>query len=150
MKAVLQRVSSASVTVDAIVIAEINIGLLILIGIEDSDSQEDLEWLSNKIVNLRIFDDSDKVPNLSVKDINAEILLVSQFTLYATTKKGNRPSYIKAAKPDIAIPLYESFIRRMQNDLGKEIKTGIFGADMKVASVNDGPLTIIIDTKDKS
>ncbi len=149
MKAVLQRVSSASVTVDAQIISTINNGLLVLVGIEDADTNEDIEWLSNKIVNLRIFDDENKVPNLSVKDINGEILLVSQFTLQASTKKGNRPSYIKAAKPAIAIPLYEKFINQLEIDLAKKIATGIFGADMKVNLVNDGPVTIIIDTKSK-
>jgi D-aminoacyl-tRNA deacylase len=149
LKAVLQRVSSASVTVDAQIISSIGNGLLALIGIEDADTNEDIEWLSNKIVNLRIFDDENKVPNLSVKDMDGEILLVSQFTLQASTKKGNRPSYIKAAKPGIAIPLYEKFIYQLEIDLAKKISTGIFGADMKVSLVNDGPLTIIIDTKSK-
>ena len=149
MKAILQRVSAASVTVDNNTISEIKTGLLVLVGIEDADNAEDLEWLSNKIVNLRIFDDAEKVPNLSVKDITGEVLLVSQFTLQAFTKKGNRPSYIKAAKPEIAIPLYKKFILQLENDLGKKISTGIFGADMKVSLTNDGPLTIIIDTKNK-
>lgn len=149
MKAVLQRVSSASVTVDAQIISTINNGLLVLVGIEDADTNEDIEWLSNKIVNLRIFDDENKVPNLSVKDIDGEILLVSQFTLQASTKKGNRPSYIKAAKPAIAIPLYEKFINQLEIDLAKKIATGIFGADMKVSLLNDGPITIIIDTKNR-
>lgn len=149
MKAVLQRVSSASVTVDGQIISSIGNGFLALVGIEDADTKEDIEWLSNKIVNLRIFDDENKVPNLSVKDINGEILLVSQFTLQASTKKGNRPSYIKAAKPAIAIPLYEKFINQLEIDLAKKIATGIFGADMKVNLVNDGPVTIIIDTKSK-
>jgi D-aminoacyl-tRNA deacylase len=149
MKAVLQRVSSASVMVDAQIISAINNGLLVLVGIEDADMNEDFEWLSNKIVNLRIFDDKNKVPNLSLKDIDGEILLVSQFTLQASTKKGNRPSYIKAAKPDTAIPIYENVIQQLTIDLGKKIGTGKFGADMKVSLVNDGPLTIIIDTKNK-
>jgi D-aminoacyl-tRNA deacylase len=149
MKAVLQRVSSASVTVDAKIISEIKSGLLVLVGIEDADTNEDIIWLSNKIINLRIFDDENKVPNLSVKDIDGEVLLVSQFTLQASTKKGNRPSYIKASKPDVAIPLYESFIQQVEIDLGKKIATGIFGADMKVSLTNDGPITIIIDTKNK-
>jgi D-aminoacyl-tRNA deacylase len=149
MKAVLQRVSSASVTVDAQIIAEIKSGLLVLIGIEDADTNEDIVWLSNKIINLRIFDDENKVPNLSVKDVDGEVLLVSQFTLQANTKKGNRPSYIKASKPDVAIPLYEIFIKQLENDLGKKIGTGKFGADMKVSLINDGPITIIIDTKNK-
>ena len=149
MKAVLQRVSQASVTIDAKINAAIKSGLLILVGIEDADTDEDIIWLSNKITNLRIFDDENKIPNLSVKEIAGEILLVSQFTLHASTKKGNRPSYIKASKPDVAIPLYEKFIKQLEIDLGKKIGTGIFGADMKVALENDGPLTIIIDTKNK-
>jgi D-aminoacyl-tRNA deacylase len=150
MKAVLQRVSSASVTVDVQIISEIKNGLLVLVGIEDADTNEDIIWLSNKIINLRIFDDENKVPNLSVKDMDGEVLLVSQFTLQANTKKGNRPSYIKASKPGVAIPLYENFIRQLERDLGKKIGTGKFGADMKVALINDGPITIIIDTKNKS
>jgi D-aminoacyl-tRNA deacylase len=149
MKAVLQRVSSASVTVDTQIISEIKNGLLVLVGIEDADTNEDIIWLSNKIINLRIFDDENKVPNLSVKDIDAELLLVSQFTLQANTKKGNRPSYIKASKADVAISLYENFIKQLENDLGKKIGTGKFGADMKVVLTNDGPVTIIIDTKNK-
>jgi D-aminoacyl-tRNA deacylase len=149
LKAILQRVSSASVTVDNNIVAEIKTGLLVLVGIEDADNNEDIEWLSNKMVNLRIFDDVEQVPNLSVKDIGGDILLVSQFTLQASTKKGNRPSYIKAAKPDVAIPLYEQFILQLEKDLGKKIGTGIFGADMKVSLTNDGPLSIIIDTKNK-
>lgn len=149
MKAVIQRVSSASVTVDAQIISSISNGLLVLVGIEDADAKDDIEWLSNKIVNLRIFDDENKIPNLSVKDIDGEILLVSQFTLQASTKKGNRPSYIKAAKPELAIPLYEHFIKQLEMDLAKKIGTGKFGADMKVSLTNDGPLTIIIDTKNK-
>jgi D-aminoacyl-tRNA deacylase len=149
VKAVLQRVSQAAVTINGIVHAAIQNGLLVLVGIEDTDEDNDIIWLSNKIVNLRVFDDENKVPNLSVKDIAGEILMVSQFTLHADTKKGNRPSYIKASKPDIAIPLYEKFIAQIERDLDKKIGTGIFGADMKVALVNDGPLTIIIDTKNK-
>lgn len=149
MKAILQRVSSASVSVDNKIISSIEEGILILLGIEDADTKEDIEWLSNKIINLRIFDDADKVPNLSVKEIDGDILLVSQFTLHASTKKGNRPSYIKAAKPPVAIPIYESFIIQLQSDLGKKIGTGIFGADMKVSLINEGPLTIIIDTKNR-
>jgi D-aminoacyl-tRNA deacylase len=149
LKAVLQRVSQAAVTINGIVHAAIQNGLLVLVGIEDTDEDNDIIWLSNKIVNLRVFDDENKVPNLSVKDIAGEILMVSQFTLHADTKKGNRPSYIKASKPDIAIPLYEKFIAQIERDLDKKIGTGIFGADMKVALVNDGPLTIIIDTKNK-
>lgn len=149
MKAILQRVSEASVTVNDKIVSAIRNGLLILVGIEDVDAIKDIEWLSNKIVNLRIFDDENHIPNLSVKDIDGEILLVSQFTLQASTKKGNRPSYIKAAKPDIAIPLYEKCIAQLENDLSKKIQTGIFGTDMKVSLINDGPLTIIIDTKNK-
>jgi D-aminoacyl-tRNA deacylase len=149
VRAIIQRVSIASVTVDDHIVGSINNGLLILLGIEDLDNIEDIIWLSNKITNLRIFDDQEKTPNLSVKEVNGEILLVSQFTLHASTKKGNRPSYIKAAKPDIAIPLYEKCITQLEIDLGKKISTGIFGADMKVALTNDGPLTIIIDTKNK-
>jgi D-tyrosyl-tRNA(Tyr) deacylase len=150
MKVVLQRVSSASVTVDKKIISEIKTGLLVLVGIEDADTNEDIIWLSNKIINLRLFDDENKVPNLSVKDIDGEVLVVSQFTLQANTKKGNRPSYIKASKADVAIPLYENFIKQLENDLGKKIDTGKFGTDMKVALTNDGPITIIIDTKNKS
>jgi len=149
MKAVIQRVQYASVTINGIVKSRISQGLLILLGIEDADNNEDLEWLSSKIINLRIFNDQSGVMNLSLKDINAEILLVSQFTLHASTKKGNRPSYLKAAKPDIAIPMYEKMIMRLQLDLGKEIQTGEFGADMKVELLNDGPVTIIIDTKNR-
>ena len=149
MKAVIQRVSSASVTIDAVVRSSIQNGLLVLIGIEDADDENDIEWLSNKIVNLRVFDDDNHVPNISVKDNGGDILLVSQFTLHASTKKGNRPGYIKASKPDMAIPLYEKFIRQLEQDLGKKIYTGEFGADMKVALLNDGPVTIIIDTKNK-
>ena len=149
MKAVLQRVLSASVIVHGENVAEIKAGLLILVGIEDADNTEDINWLSNKIVNLRIFDDENKVPNLSVKDIAGDIIVVSQFTLHASTKKGNRPSYIKASKSLVAIPIYEALIKQLENDLGKKIQTGKFGEDMKVALVNDGPLTIIIDTKNK-
>ena len=147
MKSVLQRVRHASVTVDNLVTGAIKSGLLVLVGIEDADTDEDLQWLSKKIVNLRIFDDENKVPNISVKDIDGDILLVSQFTLHANTKKGNRPSYIKASKPDFAIPMYEKMIAQLENDLGKKIYTGIFGADMKVELLNDGPVTIVIDTK---
>ena len=149
MKAVIQRVTQASVTIQGSIISEIKTGLLVLMGIEDADNAEDIEWLSNKIVNLRIFDDENKVPNISVKDIDGDILLVSQFTLQASTKKGNRPSYIKASKPDTAIPIYEKMILQLEHDLGKSIYTGKFGADMKVALMNDGPITIIIDTKNK-
>ena len=149
MKAVIQRVSQSSVTIDAKIVAEIQKGLLVLVGIEDSDSQEDISWLTSKIANLRIFGDENEVMNLSLKDINGEIIVVSQFTLHAATKKGNRPSYIKASKPEIAIPLYESFVKQMEIELGKKVQTGQFGADMKVSLVNDGPVTIIIDTKNK-
>lgn len=149
MKVVIQRVASASVTIDGNIRSSIGQGLLVLIGIEDADDKNDMEWLSNKIVNLRIFDDEDHVPNIAVKDNGGDILLVSQFTLHAATKKGNRPSYIKASKPDVAIPLYEQMITQLEKDLGKKIFTGTFGADMKVALVNDGPVTIIIDSKNK-
>lgn len=149
MRAVIQRVSEASVTVDGNVTGRINIGLLVLLGIEDADNAEDIQWLSSKIVNLRIFNDADGVMNVSVKDNGGDILLVSQFTLHAATKKGNRPSYIKASKPDIAIPMYEKMIEQLEADLGKRIHTGIFGADMKVSLLNDGPVTIVIDTKNK-
>ena len=149
MIAVLQRVSEASVTIDQQVKGAILEGLMILMGIEEADSDDDIEWLSNKIIKLRIFDDENGVMNKSVADIAGEILLVSQFTLHASTKKGKSPSYIKAAKPDIAIPLYEQFIHVLESALGKDIQTGEFGADMKVSLVNDGPVTIIIDTKDK-
>ena len=149
MRVVIQRVSQASVTVGTSVTGAIEKGLLVLAGIEDADTIEDIVWLSNKIVNLRIFDDENKVPNISVKDADGDILVVSQFTLQASTKKGNRPSYIKASKPAIAIPLYEKLIDQLENDLGKKIGTGIFGADMKVALINDGPVTIWIDTKNR-
>ena len=149
MKAVIQRVSESSVTIDNEVVAQIQQGLLVLIGIEDADNQEDINWLTSKIANLRIFADESEVMNLSLKDIDGEMIVVSQFTLHALTKKGNRPSYIKASKPEIAIPLYESFIKQMEIELDKKVQTGQFGADMKVSLVNDGPVTIIIDTKNK-
>ena len=149
MRAVIQRVNHASVTIDGHIKSSIKNGLLVFAGIEDADNNDDIEWLSNKIVNLRIFDDLDKVPNISVKDIDGDILLVSQFTLHAATKKGNRPSYIKASKPNIAIPLYEKMIVQLENDLGKKIFTGEFGADMKISLLNDGPLTIFIDSKNR-
>ena len=149
MKSVIQRVASASVTIENQVVAQINQGLLLLVGIEDLDTQEDIDWLASKIVNLRIFADEQNVMNLSVKDIKGEIIVVSQFTLHAATKKGNRPSYIKASKPDIAIPLYEKFVDQLQKEFGQKIQTGRFGAEMKVALVNDGPVTILIDTKNK-
>ena len=150
MKAVLQRVSSASVTISEKIVAQIDSGLLVLVGIEDADTHEDIHWLCQKIVNLRIFGDENSVMNLSVKDIQGDVIVVSQFTLHANTKKGNRPSYIKASKPEIAIPLYENFVQQIEFELGKKIQTGQFGADMKVALVNDGPVTIIIDTKNKN
>ena len=149
MKAVIQRVSSASVTIDNIISAEIQSGLLVFVGIETTDSQEDIQWLSSKIANLRIFADESEVMNKSVKDIDGEILIVSQFTLHASTKKGNRPSYIHAAKPEISIPLYEAFLNQMKIDMEKPIQSGTFGADMKVSLLNDGPVTILIDTKNK-
>ena len=149
MRAVIQRVSSASVTVEERITGSVENGLLVFVGIEDTDTSEDIEWLSNKIVNLRIFSDTDGVMNISVKDNGGGILLVSQFTLHASTKKGNRPSYIKASKPGIAIPVYEKMIAQLETDLGKKIETGIFGADMKVNLLNDGPVTIVIDTKNK-
>ncbi len=149
MRVVIQRVSSASVTIHDKVVASIQQGLLLLVGIEKQDTPEDVLWLSSKITNLRIFSDENKVMNLSVKDIKGEIVVVSQFTLHAATKKGNRPSYIKAARPETAIPLYEDFIHQLENQLEKKIETGIFGADMQVALVNDGPVTIIIDSKNK-
>ena len=149
MRAVLQRVSSASVTIEGIVNAEINRGLLVLVGIEDADSKEDIMWLTGKIINLRIFGDNNGVMNLSVKDIDGDIIIVSQFTLHASTKKGNRPSYIKASKPEVAIPLYERFVSQLEADFGKRVQTGIFGTDMKLSLLNDGPVTIFMDTKNK-
>src|SRR5258706_14258708 len=149
MRSVIQRVSKASVTISGEIHSQIGEGLLVLLGIEDADTAEDIEWLSGKIVNLRVFNDESGVMNVSVIDKKGEILLVSQFTLHASTKKGNRPSYIKASKPEIAIPIYEKMIQQLSNDLGQPIKTGIFGADMKVELLNDGPVTIIIDTKNK-
>ena len=149
MKVVIQRVSQASVTVDAKIVADIQKGLLVLVGIEDADTQEDIDWLCQKTANLRIFGNENDVMNLSVKEINGEIIVVSQFTLQASTKKGNRPSYIKASKPEIAIPMYENFVQKMENELGKKVQTGIFGADMKVELVNDGPVTICMDTRHK-
>ena len=149
MKAVIQRVSQSSVTINEEIVAQIQQGLLVLVGIEDADNQQDINWLTSKIANLRIFGDENEVMNLSLKDIDGEMIVVSQFTLHALTKKGNRPSYIKASKPEIAIPLYESFVKQMEIELGKKVQTGQFGADMKVGLVNDGPVTIIIDTKNK-
>ncbi|MBK6833124.1 MAG: D-tyrosyl-tRNA(Tyr) deacylase [Bacteroidetes bacterium] len=149
MKVVIQRVSQASVTIDNVVKASINKGYMILLGIEETDTTEDIEWLSKKSVGLRIFSDAEGKMNLDIKEVNGDILLISQFTLHAQTKKGNRPSYIKAARPEQAIPLYEQFIKQLSVDLGKQVFTGEFGADMKVALVNDGPVTIIIDSKNK-
>lgn len=149
MIVVIQRVSSASVTIDDRVKNKIDQGLLLLLGIENDDGSEDIEWLSQKIVNMRIFNDADDVMNISVKDVNGEILLISQFTLHASTRKGNRPSYIKAAKPGIAIPLYEIFIKSLETALGNPVGTGEFGADMNVSLVNDGPVTIILNSKDR-
>ena len=149
MRVVIQRVTNASVTVEAKVVAEIQKGLLDFVGIEEADSQEDLDWLVTKIAQLRIFNDENEVMNLSVQDIDGDVLVVSQFTLHAATKKGNRPSYIKAAKPDFAIPMYERFVKALESKLGKKVPTGIFGADMKVLLLNDGPVTIQIDSKNK-
>jgi len=149
MRAVIQRVSKAAVIINGQIHAKIGHGLLVLLGIENADTTEDIEWLSGKIINLRIFNDAVGIMNESVKDKNGEILLISQFTLHASTKKGNRPSYIKASKPDIAVPLYVKMIQQLSSDLGKQIGTGVFGADMKVELVNDGPVTIVIDTRNK-
>ena len=149
MRVVIQRVANASVTVESKVVAEIQKGLLVFVGIEEADSQEDLDWLVTKITQLRIFNDENEVMNLSVQDIDGDVLVVSQFTLHAATKKGNRPSYIKAAKPDIAIPMYERFVKALESKLGKKVPTGIFGADMKVLLLNDGPVTIQMDSKNK-
>jgi D-tyrosyl-tRNA(Tyr) deacylase len=149
MKVVIQRVSRASVTIEGAKVANISNGVLVFLGIVDDDTQEDIYWLSNKIANLRIFPDENVVMNKSLLDVNGEAIVVSQFTLHASTKKGNRPSYIKAAKPDIAIPLYEAFINQLEMDLGKKVQTGEFGADMKVELLNDGPVTIIIDTNNR-
>lgn len=149
MKAVIQRVSRASVTIEGQVHTQIGWGLLVLLGIEDADTEEDIQWLSNKIVNLRIFDDAAGVMNESVKDKGGDIIVVSQFTLHASTKKGNRPSYIRASKPEVAIPLYEKMKLQLAADLGRPVGSGIFGADMKVELLNDGPVTIVIDTKNR-
>ena len=149
MRVVLQRVTSASVTVSEKTVAEIQKGLLVLVGIEDADTQEDIDWLVTKITQLRIFADENEVMNFSVEEVNGDVLVVSQFTLHAATKKGNRPSYIKAARPEVAIPLYEKFVSALEHKLNKKVPTGIFGADMKVAILNDGPVTIIIDSKNK-
>ena len=149
MRALIQRVKEASVTIDGKVKSAIQSGMLIFLGIEDADNNQEVEWLARKVTNLRIFNDEDGVMNKSVKEVNGEILLISQFTLHASTKKGNRPSYIKAAKPPVAIPLYEQFIHQLEGELGKTIGSGIFGADMKVALINDGPVTIFIDSKNR-
>lgn len=149
MKVVIQRVSQASVTVGQKVIAKIQKGLLILVGIEDEDTQEDMDWLAGKIVKIRIFGDENDVMNCSVQDIDGDIIVVSQFTLHASTKKGNRPSYLKASKPEFAIPMYENFVKAVEKEFTKKVQTGIFGADMKVNLLNDGPVTIVIDSKNK-
>ena len=149
MKVVIQRVLSASVSIENKIVAQIQSGLLVLVGIEDADSQDDIDWLVAKIINLRIFADANDIMNLSLKDTDGDVIVVSQFTLHASTKKGNRPSYIKASKPEIAIPVYEKFIQKMHLELQKSIQTGIFGADMKVSLVNDGPVTIVIDSKNR-
>ena len=149
MKVVIQRVAQASVTIEEKIVANIQKGLLVLVGVEAEDNAEDIDWLVNKIINLRIFADTNDVMNLSVKDIQGDIIVVSQFTLHASTKKGNRPSYLKAAKPEISIPMYESFVGELEIALGKKVQTGIFAADMKVSLLNDGPVTIIVDSKNK-
>lgn len=149
MRVIIQRVSEASVKIEDSIKAQIDVGVLVLLGIEDEDTKEDIEWLVRKIINMRIFPDEEEVMNKSLIDIEGEVLLISQFTLHASTKKGNRPSYIKAAKPDIAIPLYEMFIQILEVELGKKIGTGKFGADMKVSLINDGPVTITMDSKNK-
>lgn len=149
MRVVIQRVSSASVEINQQIKSKIDLGLLILLGIEHDDTIEDIEWLCGKIARLRIFGDENDVMNLSVVDVNGEVLLISQFTLHASTKKGNRPSYIKAARPEVAVPLYEQFVVQLEKELNKKVQTGEFGADMKVALTNDGPVTIIIDSKNK-
>jgi D-tyrosyl-tRNA(Tyr) deacylase len=149
LKTVIQRVSSVSVTIDDAIVANIQKGLLVLVGIEDADTQEDIDWLVGKIAKIRIFDDENHVMNLSIQDIDGDVIVVSQFTLQASTKKGNRPSYIKAAKPEVAIPLYENFVKHLEKELGKKVQTGIFGADMKVLLLNDGPVTIQVDSKNK-
>ena len=149
MRVVIQKVTQASVSIDNQIVGSINKGLLVLVGIEDGDTNEDIAWLSSKIVNLRVFDDDNGVMNLSVKEVKGEVLIVSQFTLHASTKKGNRPSYIKAARPEVAIPIYEAFIKQVESLLGKRVPTGQFGAMMQVSLCNDGPVTILIDTKNK-
>ncbi|WP_269237710.1 D-aminoacyl-tRNA deacylase [Flavobacterium flavigenum] len=149
MKIVIQRVSEASVTVEGRKVADIQKGLLVLVGIEDADTQEDIDWLAGKIIKMRIFGDENDVMNCSVKDVDGDIIVVSQFTLHASTKKGNRPSYIKASKPDFAIPMYENFIKSLEKEFNKKVQTGIFGADMKVSLLNDGPVTIVMDSKNR-
>lgn len=149
MRVIIQRVKEASVTIDAVVKSSIEKGLLVFLGIEDADTMDDIEWLCKKIANLRIFDDEDGTMNLSVKDVDGQLMVVSQFTLHASTKKGNRPSYIRASKPDIAIPLYEKFVKTLEVLAGRDVATGEFGADMKVGLLNDGPVTIIIDSKER-
>ena len=149
MRVVIQKVTQASVSIENQTVASIDKGLLVLVGIEDGDTNEDIAWLSSKIVNLRVFDDDNGVMNLSVKEVEGEVLIVSQFTLHASTKKGNRPSYIKAARPEVAIPIYEAFIKQVESLLGKKVPTGQFGAMMQVSLCNDGPVTILIDTKNK-
>lgn len=149
MRVVIQKVLEAAVTIENKIVANIDRGLLVFVGIEDSDTNEDINWLTSKIINLRIFEDENHVMNFSVKDVSGDIVVVSQFTLHALTKKGNRPSYIKAAKPEVAIPIYELFVDKMEIELGRKIQTGQFGADMKVSLINDGPVTITIDTKSK-
>lgn len=149
MKVIIQRVSEASVTVDSQKTADIKKGLLVLVGIEDADTQEDIDWLTGKIIKMRIFGDENDVMNCSVQDIDGEIIVVSQFTLHASTKKGNRPSYIKASKPEFAIPMYENFVKSLEKEFNKKVQTGIFGADMKVNLLNDGPVTIVIDSKNR-
>jgi D-tyrosyl-tRNA(Tyr) deacylase len=149
MRVIIQRVSQASVTVEGQKTADIQKGLLVLVGIEDADTQEDIDWLTGKIIKIRIFGDENDVMNCSVQDVDGDIILVSQFTLHASTKKGNRPSYIKAAKPDFAIPMYENFVKSLEKEFGKKIQTGIFGADMKVNLLNDGPVTIVMDSKNR-
>ena len=149
MRVVIQKVTQASVSIENQIVGSIDKGLLVLVGIEDGDTNEDIAWLSSKIVNLRVFDDDNGVMNLSVKEVEGEVLIVSQFTLHASTKKGNRPSYIKAARPEVAIPIYEAFIKQVESLLGKRVPTGQFGAMMQVSLCNDGPVTILIDTKNK-
>lgn len=149
MRVIIQRVSQASVTVEGQKTADIQKGLLVLVGIEDADTQEDIDWLTGKVIKMRIFGDENDVMNCSVQDVGGDIIVVSQFTLHASTKKGNRPSYIKAAKPDFAIPMYENFVKSLEKEFGKKIQTGIFGADMKVNLLNDGPVTIVVDSKNR-